>query len=67
MLEERKSQKLKRDFEKGERERQRLMQRVTTKRWKEKDKKTLFEQVKTKYLQLMKLRMNLVMIDPLQK
>ena len=67
MLEERQCQKLQRDFEKGERERQRLMQRVTTKRWKEKDKKTLFEHVKTKYLQLMKLRMNLVMIDPLQK
>jgi hypothetical protein len=67
MLEEKKSQKLQRDFEKNERDRQRQMQKVHTKRWKEKDKKILFEQVKTKYLQLMKLRMNLVMIDPQQK
>lgn len=64
MLEEKKSQKLQRDFEKNERERQRQMHKVHTKKWKEKDKKMLFEQVKTKYLQLMKLRMNLVMIDP---
>lgn len=37
------------------------------KKWREKDKKILFERVKDKYLMFRKLRVNLIRVDPLKK
>jgi len=36
-------------------------------RWREKDKKTLLDRVKEKYLQLMKLKLTVVFVDPMRK
>ena len=35
------------------------------KKWKEKDKKTLLERVKDKYLAIKKLRFNLIKVNPM--
>lgn len=35
------------------------------KKWRERDKKTLYDNVKEKYQQIMKLRMNLIKVDPM--
>ena len=40
---------------------------VTAPRWKDKDKKLLFERVKDRFLQLFKLRVNVVRVDPMVK
>ena len=40
---------------------------VTAPRWKDKDKKLLFERVKERFLQLFKLRVNVVRVDPMVK
>ena len=37
------------------------------KKWREKDKKQLFERVKEKYLQFKKMRINIIRIDPFKK
>ena len=37
------------------------------KKWREKDKKALFERVKERYLQYRKMKVNLVRIDPSRK
>jgi hypothetical protein len=36
-------------------------------RWKEKDKKTLLDLVKEKYLQMMKLKLTILFVDPMRK
>ena len=36
-------------------------------KWREKDKKTLLERVREKFLALMKLRLNIVYVDPMRK
>jgi hypothetical protein len=41
--------------------------RVRVKKWRERDKSALLERVKLRYLQLLKLRVNLVMVDPHRK
>lgn len=41
--------------------------RVRVKKWRERDKTALLERVKLRYLQLLKLRVNLVMVDPHRK
>ena len=41
--------------------------REKVKKWRERDKKMLFEQVKEKYLMFRKMRVNLVRIDPNRK
>jgi predicted metal-dependent hydrolase len=38
-----------------------------TKKWREKDKKTLFEKVKERYLQYRKMKVNIVRLDPAKK
>ena len=42
-------------------------EREKVKRWREKDKKQLFEQVKIRYLQYRRLKVNLVRVDTLKK
>ena len=42
-------------------------EREKIKRWREKDKKQLFEHVKIRYLQYRKLKVNLVRVDTLKK
>ena len=42
-------------------------EREKVKRWREKDKKQLFEHVKIRYLQYRKLKVNLVRVDTLKK
>jgi hypothetical protein len=42
-------------------------ERDKVKRWREKDKKQLFEHVKIRYLQYRKLKVNLVRVDTLKK
>jgi hypothetical protein len=42
-------------------------ERDKVKRWREKDKKQLFEYVKIRYLQYRKLKVNLVKVDTLKK
>lgn len=37
------------------------------KKWREKDKKCLFERIKDKYLLLRRLRVNIIKVDPLKK
>lgn len=37
------------------------------KKWREKDKKLLFERVKEKYLMFRKMRINIVRVDPMRK
>ncbi len=37
------------------------------KKWREKDKRMLFERVKEKYLQLRKMRVNIIRVDPYKK
>lgn len=49
------------------REQQISLQRNLPKKWREKDKISLFEKIKHRYLQLMKLRLSLSMIDPASK
>ncbi len=41
--------------------------REKVKKWRERDKKLLFEQIKEKYLMLRKMRINIIMIDPSRK
>ena len=36
-------------------------------KWKDKDKKILFERVRDRYLQLFKLRVNVLRVDPMVK
>lgn len=43
------------------------MEVVKQKKWREKDKKLLFERVKDKYLMLRKMRINIVRVDLNQK
>jgi hypothetical protein len=38
-----------------------------TKKWREKDKKMLFERVKDKFLLFRKMRINIVRVDPFKK
>ena len=42
-------------------------EREKVKRWREKDKKQLFERVKERYLQFRKMRVNIIRMDPLRK
>ena len=42
-------------------------QKVTVKKWREKDKQLLYERVREMYLQLIRLRINIVSIDPMRK
>ena len=42
-------------------------QSTKNKKWREKDKKTLFERIKDKYLMLRKLRINVIRVDPMKK
>jgi hypothetical protein len=42
-------------------------EREKVKRWREKDKKQLFEHVKIRYLQYRKLKVNMVRVDTLKK
>ena len=42
-------------------------EREKVKRWREKDKKQLFENVKIRYLQYRKMKVNLVRVDTLKK
>lgn len=42
-------------------------EREKVKKWREKDKKMLFEAVKERYLQYRKMRVNVVRIDPYKK
>lgn len=37
------------------------------KKWREKDKKMLFERVKEKYLMFRKMRINIIRVDPMRK
>ena len=37
------------------------------KKWREKDKKMLFERIKEKYLMFRKMRINIVRVDPMKK
>jgi len=37
------------------------------KKWREKDKKMLFERVKEKYLLFRKMRINIIRVDPMRK
>lgn len=41
--------------------------RERVKKWREKDKKVLFERVKERYLQYRKMKVNLLRIDPYKK
>ena len=41
--------------------------RARVKKWRERDKTALLERVKLRYLQLLKLRVNLVKVDPHRK
>lgn len=36
-------------------------------KWREKDRKILLERVKERYIQILKLRLNIVYIDPMRK
>jgi hypothetical protein len=42
-------------------------QKVTVKKWREKDKQLVYERVREMYLQLIRLRINIVSIDPMRK
>ena len=42
-------------------------EREKVKRWREKDKKELFEQVKERYLQARKMKINVVRVDMMKK
>ena len=42
-------------------------EREKIKRWREKDKKELFERVKVRYLQYRKMKVNLIRVDTLRK
>jgi hypothetical protein len=42
-------------------------EREKLKKWREKDKKILFERVKEKYLLFRKMRINIIRVDPLKK
>jgi len=42
-------------------------EREKVKKWREKDKKQLFENVKERYLQYRKMRVNLLRIDPFRR
>ena len=39
----------------------------TVLKWRDKDKKLLFERVRDRFLQLMKLRVNVLRVDPMIK
>ena len=36
-------------------------------KWKEKDKKVLYEKVREKFIQLIKLKLNVIRVDPMVK
>lgn len=42
-------------------------EREKVKKWREKDKKTLFERVKERYLQYRRMKVNVIRIDPYRK
>lgn len=42
-------------------------QKPFVKKWREKDKKMLYERVKERYLQMMRMRMNIILVDPMRK
>ena len=69
--EERRQQKLKKEAEKQEKEKQKILAReaslskpVPANRWKDKEVKVLYDRVRDRYLQLAKLRFNVVKVDP---
>lgn len=68
--------KLAKEREKLERERQKLMQKESSiseqpksvvKKWREKDKRFLYDRVKERYLQMIRLRLNVILLDPMRK
>lgn len=42
-------------------------QKQTVKKWREKDKQLLYERIRERYLQLIKLRINIVNVEPMRK
>ena len=43
------------------------MKPIAVNKWREKDKKILYDRVRDRYLQLVKLRFNLLRVDPMIK
>ena len=43
------------------------MKPIPVNKWREKDKKILYDRVRDRYLQLVKLRFNLLRVDPMIK
>lgn len=42
-------------------------QKQTVKKWREKDKQLLYERVRERYLQLIRLRINVINVEPMRK
>lgn len=70
------AKRLRKQQEKLERERKKLLakerqlaeqQRQTVKKWRERDKQMLYERVRERYLQLIRLRLNVVSVEPMRK
>lgn len=68
--------RLRKQQEKLERERKKLLvkerqlaeqQKQTVKKWREKDKQLLYERVRERYLQLIRLRINVINVEPMRK
>ena len=67
--------KLTKEREKLERERQKLLAKensvdqpkVQAKRWREKDKRYLYDRINERYIQMIRLRLNVIQVDPLRK
>ena len=75
-LEAKRQARLQKEAEKQEKERQKLLAKeqaaATLKpppvnKWREKDKKVLYDRVRDRYLQLLKLRFNVIKVDPMIK
>lgn len=67
--------KLAKERNKLERERQKLLgkdnsveqPRIIVKKWREKDKRYLYDRIQERYVQMIRLRLNVIEVDPLRK
>ena len=68
--------KLAKERNKLERERQKLLHKESSfseqpkqvvKKWREKDKRFLYDRVKERYVQMIRLRLNVILVDPMHK